>query len=117
MSLNDISNQFKILINQELDLILLDISKQYKLDYLELKNKYINNDTLIKNSIIEDTTPKKRGRKKKIKEDMIETVEYEYEGKEYLVDNKNVVYEYISGTPFIVGDKLVDGSINFIKKL
>lgn len=116
MSLNDVSSQLRILIdkeaNKKLDTILNDISKDYKLDYLELKNKYTNND-----SKTNDTIPKKRGRKKKIKEEFIEAEEYEYEGKIYLVDNKNTVYTNNLESPSVVGEKLINGSIKFYKKL
>ncbi len=60
------------------------------------------------------TEPKKRGRKKKIKEELVETEEYEYNGVQYLVDKDNNVYTYNVEQPVLVGTKLIDGRIKFI---
>lgn len=61
------------------------------------------------------TKPKKspvtKSRKKKQKEEVIETEEYEYEGVKYLVDNQNNVYTYNIEEPALVGEKLVDGTV------
>lgn len=57
--------------------------------------------------------PQKRGRKKKEKEEFIETEECEYDGKVYLVDKKNVVYTNNMESPTIIGQRLVDGTIKF----
>lgn len=118
MSLHDISTQLRSFIDQELDIILNSIAKQYKLDYLELKKQYINNDNNAIKSIPtnDEIIPKKRGRKKKQKEEFIEAEEYEYEGVMYLVDNKNTVYTNNLESPIIVGEKLINGSIKFYKQ-
>ena len=58
-------------------------------------------------------TPQKRGRKKKEKEEFIETEECEYRGQVYLVDKKNIVYTNNMDSPTIVGERLVDGTIKF----
>lgn len=60
------------------------------------------------------TEPKKRGRKKKPREELIETVEYEYNNVKYLVDNDNNVYTYNVDQPVYVGTKLIDGRIKFM---
>jgi hypothetical protein len=61
------------------------------------------------------TKPKKspvtKSRKKKQKEEVIETEEYEYDGVKYLVDNQNNVYTYNIEEPALVGEKLVDGTV------
>ena len=57
------------------------------------------------------TEPKKRGRKKKQKEEMIETEEYQYEGVTYLVDKDNNVYTYDVDQPTYIGTKLIDGRV------
>jgi hypothetical protein len=56
---------------------------------------------------------KKRGRKKKQKEELIETEEYEYNGTTYLVDKDNNVYTNDVNAPVLVGTKLVDGRIKY----
>lgn len=60
------------------------------------------------------TEPKKRGRKKKQKEELIETEEYDYNGITYLVDSDNNVYTYNVEQPVLVGTKLVDGRVKFL---
>ena len=62
----------------DLQRVLLDISLQYGINFNELKEKYLKPDVA-----------KKRGRKKKMKEEFIDAEEYDYQGVTYLVDNKN----------------------------
>lgn len=57
---------------------------------------------------------KKRGRKKKQKEELIETEEYEYNGVVYLVDKDNNVYTNDVNAPVLVGTKLVDGRVKYV---
>jgi hypothetical protein len=89
-------------------LILDDISKTYNIDRTELFQKYLShyNDEDVNQNI-----PKKRGRKKKIKDDFIETEEYEYMGKVYLVDKNNIVYSNDPQKPVVLGKKLPDGGL------
>lgn len=91
---------------KNLEKLLEDISKTYSIDYDELKDKYIGKKDQV-------SVPKKRGRKKKQKEEFIEAEEFEYEGVTYLVDDKNNVYTNNVEAPNLVGEKLVNGSIRF----
>lgn len=106
--------------------ILSSISKDYNIDLEELKDKYGSKPLTIdvgkskKNKLTHDADglpiePKKRGRKKKQKEEMIETEEYEYNGVKYLIDHENNVYTYNIEQPVYVGTKLIDGRIKFIQ--
>jgi len=97
-----------VALEKEIECMLVDISKNYKLDIQELKARYM--------PVIEPAqvpVPKKRGRKKKQKEEYIEAEEYEYEGDTFLVDDKNTVYTNNIDAPRIVGERLVDGTIHF----
>lgn len=102
-------------ITENLEEMLKDISITYSLDFEELKTKYINkpNETIIIEQQVE--VPKKRGRKKKQKEEYIEAEEIEFEGKTYLVDDKNNVYTNNIDFPTLIGEKLVNGNIKFYK--
>jgi len=111
-SLVNISNQLNNIYVQELDSILKDISEKYNLDYFELKNKYIENK---EKQVKVQSEPKKRGRKKKIKEEYVEMEEYIYNDLTYLIDSKNIVYTNDIEAPRIIGEKLVDGNIKFYK--
>lgn len=124
MSIDDISSQLQAYVMTELDNVIKDISSTYKLDYEELKTKYISNSPVAKttedvccnNASCQPAAPKKRGRKKKQKEEFIEAEEYEFDGTVYLVDNKNTVYTNNVDAPTIVGERLIDGSIKFYSK-
>jgi hypothetical protein len=87
--------------------ILQDISIHYGLNYDELKMRYLSSN---------EVTPKKRGRKKKQKEEYVEAEEYVYNGALYLVDAKNVVYTNDLEAPCVVGERLIDGSIKFCRR-
>jgi hypothetical protein len=104
--------------------ILLSISKDYNISFDELKEKYGSKPVTIdigKNKKSKIThgpdglpiEPKKRGRKKKQREELIETEEYEFNGIKYLVDNDNNVYTYNIDQPVYIGTKLIDGRIKF----
>ena len=88
--------------------VLEDIAKVYKLDANELKEKYLD---VTSPAATDNTEKKKRGRKKKVKDEFIETYEHEYEGEKYLVDNNNNVYTYNVDEPMLIGEMLVDGTI------
>lgn len=105
--------------------ILIDISTTYNLDQNELLKKYLNltkdikkkepkpkkiKDNIDPNIIVEK---KKRGRKKKEKDEIIKTYEYEYNEIKYLVDDNNNVYSYDIDNPCFIGEKLIDGTIKF----
>jgi hypothetical protein len=108
--------QISSLINHHINAMLEDIAETYKIDDAELgslKAKYIIDYS--KNEDPNDPAEKKkRGRKKKQKDEFIETEEYEYEGKKYLVDAQNNVYTFNIAKPKLVGEKLADGTIRFI---
>lgn len=123
MSLEDISTQIKHYVFSELETVLKDISEKYKISFDDLKKNYLIQSTKQTIETIETVetindvaVPKKRGRKKKVKEEYIETDEYEYEGVTYLVDNKNIAYSNNVKSPTVLGEKLVDGTIKFYKK-
>lgn len=104
--------------------ILTWIANDYDIDVDELKEKYgtrpftmdlgkvkkKNGPQGADNVAVE---PKKRGRKKKHREELIATVEYEYNDVKYLVDNDNNVYTHNVEQPVYVGTKLIDGRIKF----
>jgi len=107
----DIIPNIKEIIDTKIDIILSDIATNYKLNYNELKEKY----TIVEKPQSFPDPPKKRGRKPKKTEEYIETEEYEYNGKTYLVDNKNIVYTNNMESSAVIGEKLVDGTIKFYK--
>jgi hypothetical protein len=110
----DIFGKIQTVINEDISNMLKDISLTYKLDYAELKQKYspLNKQNAIETVVDE---PKKRGRKKKIKEEFVEAEEFVYKDITYLVDGKNIVYTNSLDMPTIIGEKLVDGTIKFYK--
>ena len=85
----------------QLETILRDISETYSISLEALKEKYIS----------ESKTSKKRGRKKLVKEEYIETEEFMYCGITYLVDNNNLVYTNDIESPVLIGERLVDGTV------
>lgn len=104
--------------------LLISISKDYNINIDELTEKYGSKPITIdigKNKKTKIThgpdglpiEPKKRGRKKKQREELIETEEYEFNGIKYLVDNDNNVYTNNIEQPVFVGTKLIDGRIKF----
>lgn len=62
-----------------------------------------------------DKDKKKRGRRKKSKDEFLETEEHEFEGVTYLVDAQNLVYTYNIEAPVFVGHRLADGTIKLLK--
>ena len=54
-------------------------------------------------------------RKKKQKDEFIKTVEYEFEGQKYLVDDANNVYTYDVEKPKLIGEKLINGTVRFLE--
>ena len=72
--------------------ILKSISQDYNISYNELYNKYISKKT-----------------------EYIELYEYLYDKKIYYIDNDDNIYSYNSKGPKLLGKKLVDGTIQFIK--
>lgn len=112
-------NSFKKLVDEALETLVTRISVDYKLDINELKEKYFTVSSIGEGSNNQNQSnelPKKKGRKKKVQDNVIETVEYLYEDITYLVDKNNNVYTYNLETPTMVGKKLVDGTIKFHKK-
>lgn len=104
--------------------VLMSISKDYNINFDELNEKYGSRPVTIdigKNKKSKIThgpdglpiEPKKRGRKKKQREELIETEEYEFNGIKYLVDNDNNVYTHNIDQPVYIGTKLIDGRIKF----
>ena len=78
-----------------------DISKTYSIPLDVLNAKYLG----------AAKKGKKRGRKKIVKEEYIETEEYYYNGCTYLVDTNNLVYTSDIEAPVLIGERLVDGTI------
>lgn len=104
--------------------ILLSISNDYNIKLDELIEKYGSKPVTIdigKNKKTKVThgpdglpiEPKKRGRKKKQREELVETEEYEFNGVKYLVDKDNNVYTHNIDQPVYIGTKLIDGRIKF----
>lgn len=106
--------------------LLKSVADDYGLNYEELLHKYGTMEISLdlgkgrkKNEPKTDADgkqaePKKRGRKKKFREELIETEEYEYKGVMYLVDGNNNVYSHNPEQPTLLGTKLIDGRIKFI---
>lgn len=95
--------------------LLVKISSDYNIDYNELVDKYIGVGGSVMMGSSADA-PKKRGRKKKQKDEFIRTEEYEFDGVKYLLDENNNVYTYNIEKPKLIGEKLVDGTIKFIEE-
>lgn len=112
-------------VNEHTDTVLKAVATQYNLDYDDLKetcgkitpaieigkNKKKITKEANSNGNDEALEPKKRGRKKKVKEEMIATEEYVFEGVTYLVDSNNNVYTYNVEAPVLIGTKLIDGRV------
>jgi hypothetical protein len=108
------------LVLEHVKSLLESIAATYNLNEKELKEKYMGaaacsvadaQDSCSSNIVGDATEKKKRGRKKKQKDEYIETEEYEYEGVKYLVDGNNNVYTYNIEEPMLIGEKLVDGTV------
>jgi len=106
----------------QLDKVLKDVSTTYSIPLTDLQSriggKYTESDTQIEKTIeavplAAATTPKRRGRKKKQKDEFIEVEEYVYEGATYLVDGQNYVYSFDIDAPHLIGERFVDGTIRF----
>lgn len=102
-------------VNEQLQHTLSLISKDYDLPIEDLKLKYGTPLPLINKGNEVKKEAKKRGRKKKQKEEVIETEEYEYNDVVYLVDKENNVYTNDVNRPVLVGTKLVDGRIKYLE--
>lgn len=102
-------------VNEQLQHTLSLISKDYEISFEELKEKYGTPLPLTHKNNEVKKEAKKRGRKKKQKEEVIETEEYEYNGVIYLVDKDNNVYTNDVQRPVLVGTKLVDGRVKYIE--
>jgi hypothetical protein len=102
--------------------ILGEVAKDYDLSIDELLEKFGSIQPNIElgrgkkkgSGSLQNAEPKKRGRKKKTKEELIETEEYEFNGTIYLVDTDNNVYTYNVDQPVLIGTKLIDGRIKFL---
>ena len=112
MSLDTITSQIQIILATEMENLLKNISKDYGLNFDELKKKYMDS-SLTTPLQSEPDAPKRRGRKKKPQELQISTDPYTFEGVTYLVDSKNTVYTYDTEKPMVVGEKLIDGTVKF----
>ena len=100
------------LVSEHVKTLLESIAASYNLNEKELKEKYLGIIESSSSNVLGDITEKKkRGRKKKQKDEYIETEEYEYEGVKYLVDGNNNVYTYNIEEPMLIGEKLVDGTV------
>lgn len=120
--MGSLAAQINAMVQAEIGDLVKRISIDYKLDLDEMNKKYNIVFTTPKEtgtSTEEDQSAAKkpvRGRKKKAKEEYLQTTEYIYNGITYLVDGKNNVYTYSLESPTLIGEKLVDGTIKFSKK-
>lgn len=89
--------------------LLTEISKDFNIPLDELKTKYLSDSVL--------SSTKKRGRKKKIKDEYIETEEFEYKGITYLVDTNGIMYSNDAKNPVMVGVARRDGTIHLVNEL
>lgn len=104
----------------ELDKVLKDVSTTYSIPLTDLQSriggKYSEADqqqAANKTTEPQVPAPKRRGRKKKQKDEFIEVEEYAYEGATYLVDGQNYVYSCSLEAPHLIGERFVDGTIRF----
>ena len=112
---------FKKIVDDALETLVARIAIDYKLDVSELKTRYFGPNGSLgadggSGNAEAPPAPKKKGRKKKVQDNVIETFEYAFEGETYLVDKNNNVYTYNVESPTMIGKKLVDGTIKFHKK-
>lgn len=108
-----LTKELNALVQAKLTAILEDVATTYNLDKKELIEKYVKKP-VVKKPKDQDNT-EKRGRRKKDKDELIETEEYEWEGDTFLVDKKNNVYTNEPESPLLIGERLVDGTIRFFK--
>jgi hypothetical protein len=109
MDINNALTQNILQITNESILgLLTEISKDYNINLDELKSKYMSETTF--------NTTKKRGRKKKIKDEYIEAEEIEFNNKIYLVDGNGVVYSNDAKHPVMLGYRMKDGNIHFLNR-
>ena len=101
-------------VNEQLQHTLASIAQDYDIPIDELNEKYGKPLPITHNMEVKKEA-KKRGRKKKQKEEVVETEEYEYNGVIYLVDKDNNVYTNDVNRPVLVGTKLVDGRIKYLE--
>jgi hypothetical protein len=94
------------IINESWVSLLTEISKDYNIDFEELKNRYLTEVSIV--------AVKKRGRKKKIKDEYIEAEEFEYNGETYLIDKNGIIYSNDSKNPVMLGQKKRDGHVYFV---
>lgn len=116
---SNILEDLGLVINNHVKNILEDIAMTYDLDIGALKNKYLLSEADaccrgVSGGVVAEK--KKRGRKKKQKDEFIETEEYEYEGVKYLVDRNNNVYTHNVEEPHLVGERLVDGTVRLFEE-
>ena len=93
-----------IIKNDIVDNLLKDVSTRYNIDLCELRARYL------------PETTKRKGRKKKESDEFIETTEYIYNGKTYLIDKMNNVYTNDMDAPMMIGERLIDGTIRMTCK-
>lgn len=102
-----LTKEVNALIQAKLVAILQDVAATYDLDKDELIEKYVKKPVVKKPAI----------RKKKDKDELIETEEYEWEGDTFLVDKKNNVYTNEQESPLHIGERLADGTIRLFNTL
>ena len=122
--MTSLSQTINHIVEKEIESLITRISVDYKIDLEDIKKRYelmfISSLPVAESPTVEEPceTPleapkKQRGRKKKVKDEFIETKEYTYNGVTYLVDQKNNVYTYNVESPSLIGEKLVDGTVKF----
>ena len=100
-------SNIQMILFDTLSSVLQQVSKDYDINLEELHQKYMEDVNNVHQ-------PRRKGRKKKIKDEYIETEEYEYNGVTYLVDGNDIVYSNNVKSPVMLGKRLSDGTISFM---
>ena len=101
---NTIIKKVNRAVYDSMRVLIKQIAQDHNLDPEDLISTYLPN--------IESDTKCKRTRKDK-KDEYIETEEYYFKGRTYLVDANDVVYSNNINKPTILGKRLQDGVIQF----
>jgi hypothetical protein len=124
--MNTLLQPVKEFVDGVLSDLIYKISVDYSLDLDELKVRYgllapseqqsepiTPKNQSIPEAIEPPEAPKKKGRKKKGKEEYTEMTKYVYKGEPYLMDKQNNIYTFNVEAPTHIGQKLVNGTIKF----
>jgi hypothetical protein len=122
--MNALLEPVKEFVDGVLSDLVYKISVDYSLDLNELKVRYglvteqepepvTPKNQPIPEPIEPPEAPKKKGRKKKGKDEYTEMTKYVYKGEPYLMDKQNNIYTFNVEAPTHIGQKLVNGTIKF----